>query len=129
MKKIRTLIILALTLFGGAALTGCDEPFVDQRDCVGTWYITFDYDNWGGYADGGIMVLYYNGRYDYYYSERDYFIDRIGYFGRWWTDGPNLLYTYGNDTFSYRITSHTYDMMRLHNNLPPGDIEVWYRYD
>ena len=121
------LLVFSALLFNIVA-SGCDEPFVSENDCVGTWQVTFNYDSWGNYEDGGVMVLYYNGRYDYYFSDWDYRMDRIGYYGEWWTDRDNLLYTYGRDTYSYRITTQTYNMMRLRNNLPPGDMEVWYRY-
>lgn len=132
-RIMKTLKILLLALAGIVAnlnLTSCGDDYYYNydRDCVGTWWITFDYDNWGNYSDGGIMVLYANGRYDYYYSDRDYRYDLVGYYGRWWTDRGNLLYTYGNDTYSYRIVSSSFDAMRLRNNLPPGDTEIWYRY-
>lgn len=128
MKIYKYLAILVIGLIGSVSLTGCDEIYIDGADCVGTWYVTYNYDSWGNYDDGGIMVLYYNGEYDYYYSEWNYTFDRVGYYGRWWIDGNNLIYTNGRDTYSYRISYWTYDRLRLRNNMPPGDTEVWFRY-
>lgn len=128
MKRFKLILLALAGVFIALTVASCGERYYDDSDCVGTWYVTFNYDNWGNYDDGGVMCLYYNGFYDYFYSDRDYRYGMVGYSGRWWTEGPNLLYTYGYDTYSYRITTRTYDMLRLRNNYPPGDYEVWYRY-
>lgn len=122
------MVIIAIISSVGLSSCGNTEVYVYDNNLVGDWWITFNYDDWGYYDDGGIMSLYPNGEYDYYYSERDYHVGRVGYYGRWWIDRDNLIYTTGYDTYSYRITSQGYDYIRLRNNLPPGDFEVWYRY-
>ena len=129
MKKLKLSLLLLVGMVLCLNLTSCSvDVYYDDDDCVGTWFVTFNYDNWGNYDDGGIMVMHYNGYYEYYSTEYDYRIDRVGYFGRWWVNHGNLFYTYGTDTYNYRIVSQNYDSMRLRNNQPPGDTEIWYRY-
>lgn len=126
MKNLRSLLLVLTATVLCLSMTSCDErDYIDEFDCVGAWSIAFNPDAWGNYDDGGIMVLGYNGYYEYYFNEYDYYYDRVGYGGRWWIEGRNLLYTYGNDTYSYRITYQSYYTMRLRNNYPPGDTEVW----
>lgn len=130
MKRVKYLGLIMVVALCGLFTSSCGEVniYIDERDCTGTWFVTFNYDNWGNYSDGGIMDLYPSGYYNYYYSEYDYAIGRVYTSGRWWTDRDNLIYTDNYGTYSYRITSTTYDSMRLRNNLPPGDVEIWYRY-
>lgn len=129
MKKCKSIVFLIIGIMACLNTTSCsDIYYVDDNDCIGTWFVTYNYDQWGRYDDGGIMDLYSNGQYFYYFSERDYIYGRLGYSGRWWTDRDNLIYTYGPDTYSYRVTYNTFNELRLRNNLPPGDVEIWYRY-